>query len=220
MSINIQQSTLQEVVQSWKDRIVCHSPQGKGVEAYIIDSNTGDRVKYIEANCDSLRHNATNYDRLLIEIKAKHQGIYKEAVLNTIKYEATRRAFKTQHEWIHQSYKGLIERAKTNHIDRQILFKIECLNKMVATRDRELKQLKSKCKGGLKELQAAYKKLQRQYAREIKRREKLGISNKSLGAYKGHFRRAQKKLAVLKTENKHLKKQVNLLEFKVGQVNS
>jgi hypothetical protein len=219
MSINIQQFTLQEVVQSWKDRIVCHSPQGEGVEAYIINSSTGDRVKYIEANCDSLRHNATNYDRLLIEIKAKHQGIYKEAVLNTVKYEATRRAFKTQHEWIHQSYKGLIERAKTNHIDRQILFKIECLNKMVATRDRELKQLKSKCKDGLKELQAAYKKLQRQYAREVKRREKLGISNKSLGAYKGHFRRAQKKLAVLKTENKHLKKQVNLLKFKVGQVN-
>ena len=96
-----------------------------------------------------------------------------------------------------------------------MLVKIECFNKMIATRDRELKQLKSECKGGLKQLQTAYKKLQRQYAKEVKRREQLGSSNKSLGAYKGHFRRAQKKLAILKTENKNLKKQVNLLEFKV-----
>ena len=218
MSINTQQS-LQEVIQNWKDRIVCHPPQGTGADAYIINSSTGDRVKYIEANCDSLRHNATNYDRLLIEIKGKHKGIYKEAVLNTIKYEATRRAFKVQHDWIHNSYKGLVERAKTNNFDRQMLVKIECLNKMVATRDRELKQLKSQCKGGLKDLQTAYNKLQRQYKQEVKRREQLGVSNKSLGAYKGHFRRAQKKIAVLKTENKHLQKKVNLLEFKARKVN-
>ncbi|MEL6496503.1 MAG: hypothetical protein AAFQ41_15475 [Cyanobacteria bacterium J06623_7] len=219
MSINTQPFSLQEVIQSWKDRIVCHPPQGQGAEAYIINSSSGDRVKYIEANCDSLRHNATNYDRLLIEIKGKHKGIYKEAVLNTIKYEATRRAFKAQHDWIHDSYKDLVKRAKTNNLDRQMLVKIECLNKMVATRDRELKQLKSQCKGGLKDLQIAYNKLQRQYAREVKRREKLGVSNRSLGAYKGHFRRAQKKLAVLKTENKHLQKQVNLLEFKARKAN-
>lgn len=213
MSIDTQY-TLQEVVQTWKDRIVCHLPLGKGADAYLINSNTGDREKYVEANCDSLRHNATNYDRLLIEIKAKHKGIYKEAVLNTVKYEATRRAFKAQHEWIHHSYQDLIKQTKHHNLDPQMLLKIECLNKMVATRDRELKRLKSECKGGLKQLQTAYKKLQRQYAREVKRRTKLGLSNKSLGAYKGHFRRAQKKLAVLKTENKDLKKQVNLLEFK------
>ena len=218
MSINTQFS-LQEVIQSWKDRIVCHPPQGAGVEAYIINSSSGDRVKYVEANCDSLRHNATNYDRLLIEIKNKHNGIYKEAVLNTIKYEATRRAFKVQHDWIHESYQGLIKQVKSNNFDRQMLVKIECLNKMVATRDRELKQLKSQCKGGLKELQSAYKKLQHQYNKEVKRREKLGASNRSLGAYKGHFHRAQKKLAVLKTENKHLQKQVNLLEFKARKAN-
>jgi len=219
MSINTQQFSLQEVIQSWKDRIVCHPPQGTGAEAYIINSSSGDRVKYIEANCDSLRHNATNYDRLLIEIKHKHKGIYKEAVLNTVKYEATRRAFKVQHDWIHQSYQGLIERVKSNSFDRQMLVKLECLNKMVATRDRELKQLKSQCKGGLKELQTAYKKLQRQYNKEVKRREKLGTSNRSLGAYKGHFHRAQKKLAVLKTENKCLQNQVNLLEFKARKAN-
>jgi chromosome segregation ATPase len=219
MSISTQQLTLQEVIQSWKDRIVCHPPSGEGANAYIINANTGDRVKYIEANCDSLRHNATNYDRLLLEIKTKHTGIYKEAVLNTIKYEATRRAFKAQHEWIHSSYQRLITQVKTNNFDRQMLFKIDSLNKMVATRDRELKKLKSECKNGLQELQQAYNKLQRQLAQEKKQRQKLGISNKSLGAYKGHFRRAQKKIAVLKTENQDLQKQVNLLEFKARKAN-
>ena len=214
MAIDTQQLTLEEVIQGWKDRIVCHPPRGEGADAYIINSNTGDRAKYIEANCDSLRHNATNYDRLLIEIKAKHRGIYKEAVLNTIKYEATRRAFKAQHEWIHNSYQSLINQVKNNNFDRQMLVKIDCLNKMVATRDRELKKLKAECKGGLQELQTAYKKLQREYAKEQKRRKKLGLSNRSLGAYKGHFRRAQKKITALKTENKSLHKQVKLLEVK------
>jgi hypothetical protein len=218
-NINTQQLTLQEVIQGWKDRIVCHPPCGEGAEAYMINSSSGDRVKYIEANCDSLRHNATNYDRLLIEIKNKHTGIYKEAILNTIKYEVTRRAFKAQHEWIHNSYQGLINNVKTNNFDRQMLVKIDSLNKILAQRDRELRKLKSECKGGLQELQVAYKKLQRQFAKEQKRRQKLGISNRSLGAYKGHFNRAQKKIAVLKTENKDLQTQVNLLEFKSKKVN-
>ncbi len=220
MNINTQQLTLQEVIQGWKDRIVCHPPRGEGAEAYIINSSSGDRVKYIEANCDSLRHNATNYDRLLIEIKNQHKGIYKEAVLNTIKYEATRRAFKAQHEWMHNSYQALINNVKTNNFDRQMLIKIDSLNKILEKRDRELKKLKSQCKGGLQELQVAYKKLQRQLEQEQKRRQQLGTSNRSLGAYKGHFYRAQRKISVLKTENKDLQKQVNLLEFKARKVNS
>ena len=117
----------------------------EGTEAYLIDSNTGDRLKYIEANCDRLRHNATNYDRLLIEIKAKYKIIYKEAVFNTVKYEATRRAFKAQHEWIDFCY-HFIKQTKHNNFGRQMLAKTECLNKMVATRDRELKQLNSDCR--------------------------------------------------------------------------
>ena len=220
MSLNTQQLTLQEVIQGWKDRIVCHPPRGTGAEAYIINSSSGDRVKYIEANCDSLRHNATNYDRLLIEIKQRHKGIYKEAVLNTIKYEATRRAFKAQHEWIHNSYQGLVNNVKSNNFDRQMLLKIDSLNKTVEQRDRELRKLKSECKGGLQELQIAYNKLQRKLEQEQQRRQKLGISNKSLGAYKGHFRRAQKKISILKTENKDLQKQVNLLEFKAKKANN
>ena len=214
ININTQQLTLQEVIQSWKDRIVCHSPRGEGSEAYIINSSSGDRIKYIEANCDSLRHNATNYDRLLIQIKNQHKGIYKEAILNTIKYEATRRAFKAQHEWIHHSYQGLINNVKTNNYDRQMLVKIDSLNKIVEQRDQELKKLKHQCKGGLQELQAAYQKLQREFMKEQRHRRKLGTSNKSLGAYKGHFHRAQKKISWLKNENKNLQKKVNLLEFK------
>ena len=214
MTIDTQQPTLQEVIQMWKDRIVCHPPSGEGKDAYIINSSSGDRVKYIEANCDSLRHNATNYDRLLTEIKAKHTGIHKEAILNTIKYETTRSAFKVQHQWMHDSYQGLIKEVKSQNFNSQMLAKIESLNQLLAIRDRELQSLKSQCRGGLQELQKQYKKLQRQLAKEQKRRQKLGISNKSLGAYKGHFYRAQKKIAILKQENSSLKKQVKLLEFK------
>ncbi len=55
-----------------------------------------------------------------------------------------------------------------------MLLKIDSLNKIVEKRDRELRKLKSQCKGGLQELQVAYKKLQRQLAKEQKRRQKLG----------------------------------------------
>ena len=215
MSINTQQPTLQEVIQQWKDLIVCHPPIGKGCDAYIINSSSGDRLRYIEANCDSLRHNATNYDRLLIKIKAKYTGIYKEALLNSIKYEATRRAFKIQHQWIYDSYQSLIKDLKSNNFDRQIDVNINSLNKLLAMRDRELKQIKSECKGGLRELQSKYKKLRRELEKEKKHRQRLGTSNKSLGAYKGQFRRAQKKIVVLKRENIHLKKQVKKLEVEV-----
>lgn len=222
ISINTQQYSLQEIIQHWKDRIVCHPPCGKGVDAYIINSSTGDRVKYIEANCDSLRHNTTNYDRLLAEIKAKHTGIHKEAILNTIKYEATRRAFKTQHQWIHDSYQILIKEVQTSKVDSpkasnfnsQMLAKINSLNKLIDIRDHELKQLKNECKGGLQELQAAYKKLQHQLKQEQKHRLRLSKSNKSLGGYKGQFRKAQKKIAILKEENTNLKSKIKLLEFK------
>ena len=214
MTIDTQKPTLQEIIQIWKDRIVCHPPRGAGQDAYIINSTSGDRVKYIEANCDNLRHNATNYDRLLIEIKTKHTGIYKEAILNTIKYEATRRAFKAQHQWIHDSYQGLIKEVKSQNFNSQMVAKIDSLNQLLSLRDRELKELKTQCKGGLQDLQKQYKKLQIQLAKEQKRRQQLGQSNKSLGAYKGHFHKAQKKIAVLKQENRYLKKQVKLLEFK------
>lgn len=219
-TIDTSQPSLQEVIQAWKDRIICHPPQGQGKDAYLINSSSGDRLKYIEANCDSLRHNATNYDRLLTEIKAKYKGIYREAILNTIKYETTRRAFKTQHQWIKDSHLNLIEQVKQQNVDIQMMAQLNNLNKLLQLRDRELNTLKTQCKGGLQELQKQYKKLQRQLEKEKKRRQQLGVSNKSLGAYKGHFNRAQKKIAVLKQENSNLKKQVKLLEFKSKKLHS
>jgi hypothetical protein len=211
IGVDTQKPTLQEIIQQWKDRLVCHPPYGQGYDAYLIDSNTGNRIKYIEANCDILRHNATNYDRLLIDIKLKYTGIYKEAILNTIKYEATRRAFKTQHQWIHNSYQSLIKEVKTNNSNQPTVATIESLRKLIAIRDRELKELKFQCKESLQQLQAEYQKLQRQLEQEIEHRQKLSKSNKSLGAYKGQFRKAQKKIAVLKQENIALKKQIKTL---------
>jgi hypothetical protein len=212
IGVNTQKSTLQEVIQQWKDRIVCYPPSGQGYSAYLIDPNSGDRLKYIEASCDSLRHNATNYDQLLIDIKVKYTGIYKEAILNTIKYEATRRAFKAQHQWIHDSYQALIKEVKSNNFNQQMVAKIDSLNKLIAIRDRELKNLKSQCQGSLQELQAEYQKLLIQLEKEKKHRQKLGQSNKSLGAYKGQFRKAQQKISALKQENIVLKKRVKTLE--------
>jgi hypothetical protein len=95
-----------------------------------------------------------------------------------------------------------------------MIAKIDSLNQLLVMRDRELQDLKFHCKGGLQELQKQYQQLQRDLAREQKHRQQLGQSNKSLGAYKGHFYRAQQKITLLKQENHHLKKQVKLLEFK------
>jgi prefoldin subunit 5 len=218
IGVNTQQPTLQETIQLWKDRIVCHTPIGMGYDAYIINSDSGEQIKYVEANCDSLRHNATNYDRLLLDIKNKYTGIYKEALLNTIKYEATRRAFKTQHQWIHDSYQLLIKDLKSNNFDRQFIVQIERLNKLIALRDRELEKLKAQCQGGLRELQDRYKKLQLQLKREQKRRQALGKSNQSLGAYKGHFKKAQQKITTLKAENQHLKQEVASLALEIDHL--
>jgi flagellar biosynthesis chaperone FliJ len=142
----------------------------------------------------------------------------KEALLNTIKYESTRRAFKTQHQWIHDSYQLLIKDLKSNSFDREFISQIERLNKLIALRDLELDKLKTQCKGGLRELQVQYKKLQLQLKREQKRRQNLSKSNKSLGAYKGHFRRAQQKISVLKAENKHLQREVTSLTIEVDNL--
>ncbi|MGF1540124.1 MAG: hypothetical protein ACFCU5_06665 [Pleurocapsa sp.] len=85
--------SLQDIVQSWKDRIICLSPKGEGFSAYLVDSTTGELINYLHADCDHLRHLATNYDKLLPKIKFQYNGYLKEAILNTIKYETTRRAF-------------------------------------------------------------------------------------------------------------------------------
>lgn len=146
------QSSLQEIIQSWKDQIICFSPKGEGYSAYLIDSQTKDCLNYIHANCDQLRHSATNYDSLLIKIKQKYDGYLKEAILNTIKYETTRRAFKKQHEWIQYSYRNLIE-AKQLNAEQQTA-EIQQLKQIINEQQQEVAQIKSECRGQLAAIQA------------------------------------------------------------------
>ena len=103
------QNSLQIIVQTWKDQIICFSPQGEGYSAYFVDSRDGTPVNYIHASCDELRHLGTNYNALFRRIKEQYYGYLKEAILNSIKYEATRRVVKKQHQWIQSSYSSMIE---------------------------------------------------------------------------------------------------------------
>lgn len=106
------QNSLQLMVQTWQDQIICFSPQGEGYNAYFVDSRDGSIVNYIHASCDELRHLGTNYNSILNKIKEQYYGYLKEAILNSVKYEATRRVVRKQHQWIQSSYQALIEQKK------------------------------------------------------------------------------------------------------------
>ncbi|MBE9042923.1 hypothetical protein IQ255_00635 [Pleurocapsales cyanobacterium LEGE 10410] len=56
------QNSLQEIIQIWKDQIICFPPQGEGYDAYLVDSQGDNSINYIHASCDELRHLATNYN--------------------------------------------------------------------------------------------------------------------------------------------------------------
>ena len=143
--------SLQSIIQTWKDQIICLSPKGEGYSAFITDSQQN-IINYIHATCDELRHSATNYDSLLIRIKQKHEGYLKEAVLNTIKYETTRRAFKKQHEWIQNNYKKLIEQKQLN-VEQQAT-EIKQLKQIISEQQQEVAKIKSECRGQLAAIQA------------------------------------------------------------------
>lgn len=113
------ENSLQIIVQSWKDRIICFPPQGEGYDAHLVDSQDDSAVNYIQANCDQLRHLATNYNSIVSKIKERYYGYLKEAVLNTVKYEATRRAVRKQHEWIQTSYQTLIAQKELSFEQQQ-----------------------------------------------------------------------------------------------------
>ena len=144
--------SLQGIVQSWKDQIICFCPKGEGYNAYLVNIDNGNLINYIHANCDELRHLATNYDLLLVKIKAQYNGYLKEAVLNTIKYEATRRAFKKQHEWIQDSYKILIEQKQINV--KQQTKEIEKIKRIINKQKQEITTIKTECRGLLAAIQA------------------------------------------------------------------
>ena len=151
MNVLKTKGSLQEIIQTWKDKIICFSPKGEGYHAYLVDSRTGNLLNYIKADCNILRHHATNYDSILIEIKSQYNGYLKEAVLNTIKYEATRRAFKKQHQWIQDSYQRLIEQQKINI--EQKSDEIKHLKQIVSQHNQSITELKSECRNNLARLQ-------------------------------------------------------------------
>jgi predicted RNase H-like nuclease (RuvC/YqgF family) len=144
--------SLQSIVQIWKDQIICLSPKGEGYSAYLVNARCGSLINYIHANCDELRHSATNYDSLLVKIKEQHEGHLKEVILNTIKYETTRRSFKKQHEWIQNSYKKLIEYKQLN-IEQQSA-EIKQLKQIISEQQQEVTNLKSECRGQLAAIKA------------------------------------------------------------------
>lgn len=143
--------SLQEIVQVWKDRIICFPPKGQGYHAYLLDNRTGEIVNYIQADCNILRHHATNYDSILLEIKSQYNGYLKEAVLNTIKYEATRRAFRKQHQWIQESYQELITQQQQNIATKTT--EIDHLKQIVKQHSELIGELKNECRNNLEQIQ-------------------------------------------------------------------
>ncbi|MEL6496504.1 MAG: hypothetical protein AAFQ41_15480 [Cyanobacteria bacterium J06623_7] len=123
------QNSLQLIVQTWKDQIICFSPQGEGYNAYFIDPRDGTHVNYIHASCDELRHLGTNYNAILNRIKDRYYGYLKEAILNTVKYEATRRVVRRQHQWIQSSYQSSI--AQKEHSAEQQALEIAQLRQII-----------------------------------------------------------------------------------------
>ena len=130
------QNSLQIIVQSWKDQIICFSPQGSGYGAYFIDPRDGNPVNYIHASCDELRHLGTNYNAIFKRIKEQFYGYLKEAILNTVKYEATRRAVRRQHQWIQSSYQDLIAQKELS-VEQQSL-EIEHLKQVIAEQNQAI----------------------------------------------------------------------------------
>ena len=162
-------NSLQAIVQSWKDQIICFSPQGEGYSAYFVDSRNGSLVNYIRASCDELRHLGTNYDSLLTKIKEQFYGYLKEAILNTIKYEATRRVVRKQHEWIQASYKNTIEQKELT-VEQQSE-EIENLKQIIEQQKQEIATIKSECRGQLKAIQIEAKLKQKEAEIEQKNSE-------------------------------------------------
>lgn len=141
------QNSLQIIVQTWQDQIICFSPQGEGYSAYLVDSRDGRLVNYIRASCDELRHLGTNYHSILNKIKEQYYGYLKEAILNSVKYEATRRVVRKQHQWIQSSYQALIEH-KNLTVEQQSS-EIDALKQIIIEQNQAIAAIKTECQGQL-----------------------------------------------------------------------
>ncbi|MEM6612785.1 MAG: hypothetical protein AAF652_11145 [Cyanobacteria bacterium P01_C01_bin.72] len=159
------QNSLQIIIQTWKDQIICFSPQGEGYSAYFVDSRDGTSVNYIHASCDELRHLGTNYNALFRRIKEKYYGYLKEAILNSIKYEATRRVVKKQHQWIQSSYSSMIEEKELSA--EQQSMEIEKLRHIIERQNAAISLIKGESAGHLETIQE--EALLRQKEAEIER---------------------------------------------------
>lgn len=146
------QNSLQKIIQTWKDQIICFSPQGEGYSAYFVDGRSGKLINYLRASCDELRHLGTNYNSLLGKIKEQYYGYLKEAILNSIKYEATRRVVKKQHEWIQSSYSQLIQQKELDAAQQST--KINNLQQIINEQKQEITRIKQECQGQLAAIQA------------------------------------------------------------------
>ena len=183
-------NSLQSIIQTWKDRIICLSPKGEGYNAYLVNSRCGSLINYIHANCDELRHSATNYDSLLISIKNEYEGHLKEAILNTIKYETTRRAFKKQHEWIQNSYKSSLEQKQLNA--EQQTAEINRLKQIISEQKQEVATIKSECRGQLEVIKA--EKLLKQKEAEIE------TKNQEIARLNQKLQQSDREIKTLKSE--------------------
>ena len=141
------QNSLQIIVQTWKDQIICFSPQGEGYNAYFVDPRDSTPVNYIHASCDELRHLGTNYNAILNRIKEQYYGYLKEAILNTVKYEATRRAVRRQHQWIQSSYQSSI--AQKEHNAEQQASEIAKLRQVIEEQNQAISVIKSEPQNNL-----------------------------------------------------------------------
>lgn len=163
------QNSLQIIVQSWQDQIICFSPQGKGYGAYFVDYRDGSPVNYIHASCDELRHLGTNYNSILNKIKVQYYGYLKEAILNSVKYEATRRVVRKQHQWIQSSYKELIEEKELSA--EQQSSEIGKLHRIIEEQNQAIAIIKGECQGELAVIQEEAILRQKEAEIEQKNRE-------------------------------------------------
>ena len=171
----------------WVNRIEIFPPFKHEGQICILDTLNNCPAAYVTANCDQLRHGATNYeDELLPEIKATgYSFTWKEAILNTVKYDTTRRAFKAQHDWI----------LKNAAVDQKTIKNLET----------EIANLQQQARDAVYRT-SEYRKLYGQYIAEKTKREERGKMNRFLnGKIQGQRRTIE---AILRKAEKMTKEDI------------
>lgn len=171
----------------WVNLIEIFPPFEHEGQTCILDTLNNRPIPYVTANCDQLRHGTTNYeDELLPEIRAmSYPFSWKEAILNTVKYDATRRAFKTQHTWI----------LKNAAVDKQSIKSLEA----------EIANLQQQARDAVY-CTSEYRRLYGQYIAEKTKREERGKMNRFLnGKIQGQRRTIE---AILRKADRITKEEI------------